>query len=431
MIRQNMSNISQKLNDVYDQYLKGSYKSNRSDCVQFSQSTEITPLYSLQRILRPYYGKGEPKPCLIGDHPDFTYLKGKDQQVYCPITTMFMDLEGSTRLELIYSLEEVQRIKNAFITATIEIVKTFDGHVHRIMGDAVMAFFGGWGMQPELAVIDAINCVCLLQYFVKYTVMPRLESEGFDNPFGIRIGLDYSPDTLWSSYGYPGMNEVTATSFHVSVASKLQHSAPRNQIMIGQSLKEYIDFPDELLKEKQIQKNGERTLEPFLKPNLTHKDGRPINYKQFILDWETYLQFSPLIQRDTNLSLLNKNGLKTVIVDIDVFDEAKSNNEYNYFSCSYPLQKNKQLRFGLRLPYMPMLPYTVRFSVENHGQEAFNSNSRSNYGNHETTRQINMQAEHDNLFHWESSMYRGLHYMIVEIKTHREMYQTKIGVYVI
>ena len=54
-----------------------------------------------------------------------------------------MDMEGSTRLNLLHSPSEVARIKNAFSRMAMEVVKAFDGHVHRIMGDAVMAYFGG------------------------------------------------------------------------------------------------------------------------------------------------------------------------------------------------------------------------------------------------------------------------------------------------
>lgn len=52
------------------------------------------------------------------------------------------------------------------------------------------------------------------------------------------------------NYGIPGINEVTATSFFVDIASKLQHKAPKNSIMLGESLvnklgltiKDYLDY---------------------------------------------------------------------------------------------------------------------------------------------------------------------------------------------
>jgi adenylate cyclase len=257
-------NLRYQLSDTYRQYMndagQGSLTktANRhGDSADFGD-VEIIPLYSIQNLLRPLYNKGEAQPPDIGDHPDFRHLKGTHNRIYCPITTLFMDLEGSTRLNLIYSLEDVQRVKNAFIRAAIEIIKSFDGHVHRIMGDAVMAFFGGMEVSSECASVDAINCAAVLQLFAEQVVRIDLGDEGLADPFGIRIGIDYGSEekVLWSSYGYPGMDEVTATSFHVDIASKLQHSAGRNQVMIGQSLKEILDFPDDLLDIKTVQKDG-------------------------------------------------------------------------------------------------------------------------------------------------------------------------------
>ena len=62
-----------------------------------------------------------------------------------------------------------------------------------------------------------------MQIEKKPIVVPKLNYE--DYPFGIRIGIDYGPKekVYWSSYGYLNMSEVTATSFYVDVASKLQH----------------------------------------------------------------------------------------------------------------------------------------------------------------------------------------------------------------
>ena len=105
---------------------------------------QIVPQYKYQNLLRPLFGKGESHPPSIGDHPDFEHLRGTDLEEFCPVTTLFMDMEGSTRLNLLHSPSAVARIKNAFIRVAMEVVKAFDGHVHRVMGDAVMAYFGGY-----------------------------------------------------------------------------------------------------------------------------------------------------------------------------------------------------------------------------------------------------------------------------------------------
>ena len=203
------------------------FAANSGSILEASHSQELAMIDSAQRSLRPLFGKGAPVRPSIGDHPDFMHLKGTDDVCYCPITTMFMDIEGSTRLSLLYDLETVRAIKNAFIQSAIQIVQSFDGHVHRIMGDAVMAFFGGTTSTNESSTINGINAAAVLQHFAEKVVRPRLDEIGCDHDFGIRIGLDFGQkeNVLWSTYGYPGVEEVTATSFYVDVAAKLQHAA--------------------------------------------------------------------------------------------------------------------------------------------------------------------------------------------------------------
>lgn len=391
-------------------------------------SSQLVPQNQYQKLLRPIFGKIGVNPPSIGDHPDFEHLRGTDREEFCSVTTLFMDMEGSTRLNLLHSPSEVARIKNAFIQMAIEVVKAFDGHVHRIMGDAVMAFFGGRGTRSEVASIDAINCASVLQLLVRRVVVPFLEKEGFGNEFGIRIGLDYGPAdrVLWRSYGFPEMEEVTATSFFVDVASKLQHAAGRNQIMIGSSLRGLLDFPEELLAVKTAVRNGEEVKLPFLLPNLTNRDGQSIDYRQHVLRWDSYLIFSPLAD---GLSEEGIAGLPKVSATIH--SERHGQEEGPFVSGCSLGGKGKALRFRIgKLPFMPQLPYVVKCIVENHGDEA--RNAAQDLGNHESVYTIEKQDDHREILHWEDLAYRGLHYLTVEVrkKCGALIARRKFGVYV-
>ncbi|MNH08763.1 Adenylate and Guanylate cyclase catalytic domain protein [compost metagenome] len=124
-----------------------------------------------------------------------------------------MDIKGSTKLGLIYSPEEVFFIKNSIIRCAIETIRAFDGHVHRIMGDAVLAFFRSDGESARNAAIDALNCGCYLVEFMRQHVAPKLRENDVGD-VGIRVGIDYGQhdDVLWGMYGFQGSSEVTATS---------------------------------------------------------------------------------------------------------------------------------------------------------------------------------------------------------------------------
>ena len=337
-----------------------------------------------------------------------------------------MDIENSTRLNVLFTPEQVQTIKNAFICTAIEIIKSFDGHVHRIMGDAVMAYFGGRNTLELNNAINAINCASVLQLFSKNVVRKKLNSD--DHPFGIRLGLDYGQkdDVLWSSYGYFNMCEVTATSFYVDVASKLQHQAGRNNIMIGNSLKNHLDIPDILLNNKQ---NSKGDIDYFLKPNITDKNGRSINYKKFLFNWEKYLDLSVIPQMEGNFISTNSNNIPISIASY-IYSEDKNTFVERYYPLSYAIGKQHAIKFNITLPKEIEYPYKINFIVENHGEEAINQGG-DNLGNHNTLYQVDALNSYNKINHWEHTLYRGLHYMKIEvIKDGALKNETSIGVFI-
>jgi adenylate cyclase len=377
---------------------------------------------SYQDAIRPVFGKGAPRAPDIGDHPDFRYLKETGEQIYSPITTMFMDMEGSTRLNLLFPLEKVYRIKNAFIQAAIEIVQAFDGHVHRIMGDAVMAYFGGLKKSPEAAMIDALNAACLIRYFVEHTVLPKLKKDGLGDAFGIRLGLDYGKkeDVLWATYGYPGTSEVTATSFYVDVAAKLQQAAGRNEIMLGDSFRRLMDLPDSLTAVKQIIRDGVAEMVPYLQPNHTDRLGAPINYRQYLWRWEDYLQCTPIGLMDPLLSAAN--GM-TILCEISP-DAQKI--ERTFCPGAEVVPKSKFVKFTVRLPAGTTGPLNVRFIVRNHGSEAGNETDN---GNHEEVREISDASKP--IEYWDATAFRGLHYLEIQIRQAGSIrHSARLGVFV-
>ncbi|MGS4633918.1 hypothetical protein [Enterobacter roggenkampii] len=128
--------------------------------------------------------------------------------------------------------ETVFNIKNTIIKYAIEIIQAFDGHVHRIMGDAVMAFFRTKEHEASESLmmknaVDSINCATYLIEFMEKVITPIIEEQGADEPVGIRVGVDYgnNDDVIWGNYGAFGAFEVTATSYNVDVAAKLQHAS--------------------------------------------------------------------------------------------------------------------------------------------------------------------------------------------------------------
>lgn len=393
-----------------------------------SKQASIEEVDSAQIVLRESFGRGGYKTPAIGDHPDFIHLRGTTDTCYCPIATLFMDIEGSTRLSLLYSLEEVFAIKNAFIQSAIQIVQAFDGHVHRIMGDAVMAYFGGVMIDPDQAIIDAVNCAAVLRHFAEHVVRPELDKLGCDHEFGARVGLDFGKesDVLWSAYGYPGVEEVTATSFFVDVASKLQHAAGRNQVMFGESLYSHIDFPHELLRTKTVSRQGELVEKKHVEPNHKNREGKLMNYGQRILNTD-YLRYTPLASRS---EVYWHNSNRPFDIDSEIWSSSRETKLSDYYPASGAVEKDRWLRFKPRIPYLPRLPYIIRCSVENHGKEAWERRP-SDGGNHSEEYSIMTESQHSAFAHWERTEYRGLHYLTIDIvRDGKVANRSKFGVYV-
>ena len=404
-----------------------------------SESSIVVTAEEAQLALRNLFGKSCSLPTsTIGGHPDFDYLESTGEVTKASIATLFMDIESSTRLGVLYTPEDVFKIKNTFIQMAIGIVRALDGHVHRIMGDAVMAFFGGSSTQDD-NLIDSINCASSLQYIVKNSVIPKLEELGYQNSeFGIRIGLDYGGDeqVLWSSYGLPGFSEVTATSFFVDVASKLQSQAGRNQVMLGQSIVEKLDFPEKLLSIKHVSKGGDSVASPYITPNITDKSGKPINYKKYILDTEEYLKKTAFpVGGDSATTYLpvSNNSLN---IRIEVLGSDQVTKITDMLPGSFSVNKGCCIKFSVSLNYRPQLPVKFVFEVTNHGSEAkkagMKDDGTSCFKNHKTEYDRPYYKAHGVAVHKEEADYRGFHYMTIKVLkgNGRVLHEKTMGIFI-
>lgn len=382
----------------------------------------------LQEVLRPLFDKGDRENTSIGGHPDFQHLENTHRVEYGAITTLFVDMEGSTRLGLLNDPGRTFIYKDAIIRSAIEIIEAFDGHVHRIMGDAVMAFFGRQGNPTEAGGINGINCASTLAAFFELVVQPRLENMGLSGSRGIRIGLDYGSEeeVLWGSYGMEDTSEVTATSFHVDISAKLQENAGRNEVLIGQSLREHIDFPTRrLLKIPERTRDGEKEKDRYVTPNYTGPDGQQINYRKHKLIWKRYLGWTALQKASGILD----EGLRAADVEVDVYESKKG--QYlgqSYAAGSRPLEKDKGLAFTFNPPEDLSTPYTVWTKVRNHGKEAEEAGQLNREPN---SYDIEDWRDQRDFRHWETTRYRGLHYLDFELrKGSTAHYSTRYGVYI-
>lgn len=311
--------------------------------------------YFIQQQIRKAFGRDiHFNNSSIASHPDFKELiLGGTKNQY--ITTMFVDIKGSTRLSLIYpDLEFIYKFKNAVIKACIEIIRSFDGHVHRIMGDAVLGFFGSRDLSKQQSILDCINSAAMLTVILENMIKPWLQREkpDFDiKDFGFRVGCNFGDNdqVLWGNYGYGKVGEISPTGLPVDLAAKLQSLAQKNQIMLGQDLLEYFNWPQFFTSIKQTQENFKEVPQPFITPNLSYKDGKLLNYTMRLLKTNEYVLGLP-IGRRTKIDVINNITTSNNIIDHPNFEIIAyvlrpNEKEYlEYKSNSLVIEKNSKIR---------------------------------------------------------------------------------------
>jgi hypothetical protein len=175
---------------------------------------------------------------------------------------------------------------------------------------------------------------------------------------------------------------------------------------------------------------GEQQSEPFILPNFSNRDGRPLNYRKFVLGWRDYLKASAVAVADANSFFSDESVPVPFLITAGICSIANGNIESPYQACSSALPKGKWIRFEVHVVNPILVPSTVCFRVENHGEEA-KLKGGPNFDNHETTYAVREGSIQPAAVHYEHAGYRGLHYMVVDVTFRGGLTRSRtFGVYV-
>lgn len=377
------------------------------------QFKSLEPHQPQSEQLREIFGRQAHYPVAIGDHPDFQHLKDDDDELHYAVT-VFLDIKGSTILCTRYPLRTVKKIKNGILATAIEIFQVFDGHIHRLQGDAIFAQFVRRGKLPCDAVIDALNAVTILQTFFRDTLIPI-----FVNDLGLpevktRVGIDYGAEdkVMWSRYGIANCNELTTTSIHTDLAAKMQGKASANGVIIGHNVVQLLDIPDEFYRIKYIQRNKKKLEDRYA---LETDD---FTYQMWDFQWEKY------VKKFANLYVKGKSNCPFVCprdFQLRCYYSTDSVNWDEYIANSRSLPKGISLRFELKIN-RNLLKYTEIFwTVLNRGDEAKVANQLK----------FDMTDYYNKLHCPQTTAYLGHHYMRCTIKNQgRIVAQEYFGIYI-
>lgn len=228
----------------------------------------------------------------IGGHEDFDYLLNN---IYCEsdydddkhrekdikLCSVFIDLRNFTKRALFVetengeTIEEIASLKQRAISTWIKLARYYQGHIHSITGDGLMILFGGkqpqdideWtvGARAFLLALRILESTDILNNDLKERLKEKgLEdySSNSDNLLDIKVGVEYSPNTLINAQGVvvnnKAIGEVKATAFEVDFSAKLLscYTEAKNNLednpkygrvlMIGEKYIELMQFNDKV-----------------------------------------------------------------------------------------------------------------------------------------------------------------------------------------
>ena len=152
------------------------------------------------------------------------------------VTMLFCDVQGSTTAAEQLDPEEWAEIMNGAFEHLIAPVYRYEGTLARLMGDAILAFFGapiGHEDDPErairagLEIIEAIGPYC--------TEITRKWGVGFDVRVGINTGL-----VVVGAVGSDMRVEYTAMGDAVNVAARMEQTAAPGTVQISESTRALV-----------------------------------------------------------------------------------------------------------------------------------------------------------------------------------------------
>lgn len=228
--------------------------------------------------------------------------KGKMEGERRVVTILFSDVKGSTALAENLDPEEVLEVMNGAFSVLIEPITRYEGTLARLMGDAILAFFGAPIAHEDDPYRAGRAAIEILEGANKFS--KKLELEKGIQGFGVRVGINTGLVVV-AEVGTDFRVEYTAMGDAVNTAARMESSAEPGTILITEATKKLIEKDFELKFIGPIQVKGKS------EPINTY---RILNIKKSETFEDIIKRFhSPLIGRNQELRKLREviNGLSS------------------------------------------------------------------------------------------------------------------------
>jgi class 3 adenylate cyclase/predicted ATPase len=142
------------------------------------------------------------------------------------LTVMFCDIVGSTQLAAQLDPEDLRDIMQAYNRSVAEVVRRYEGHVAKYLGDGVLAYFGyprAHEDEAERAVRAGLEIVMALR-----SLKPS------DTAFQVRVGIATGLVVVGDLIGEGAAREETVVGETPNLAARLQALAEPGDVVIAQ-----------------------------------------------------------------------------------------------------------------------------------------------------------------------------------------------------
>ncbi len=154
------------------------------------------------------------------------------------VTILFSDIKGSTSIAENLDPEEVLEIMNGAFEILIEPITRYEGTLARLMGDAILAFFGApiaHEDDPDRACRAALDILEGAKIFGE-----RLDREKGIKGFNVRVGINTGLVVV-AEVGADLRVEYTAMGDAVNLAARMEASADPGTILISEETYKLIN----------------------------------------------------------------------------------------------------------------------------------------------------------------------------------------------
>lgn len=152
-------------------------------------------------------------------------------------SVIFADIVGFTQLSERHSAEKITGVLNDYFSYISLASKMYMGAIDKYMGDCAMIVFGA-PEEDKLHKMHAVYCAVMIQKLVERINVIRRNNDKLAVSF--RIGIN-SGSMLAGNLGSTERMQYTVVGESVNLASRLQHIAEENQIIVS---REFYNDPD-------------------------------------------------------------------------------------------------------------------------------------------------------------------------------------------